>query len=335
MTEISTGLRGQVRTAIARGTGQVATVDAGPVEWEEVIGETLVDLELLRSSARQFNGSLTTRGAVDILLSDIAASSCWGTTGRGAVGAPAEYIFCHQVSGNGIIDQDGRSVTLSPGGFAVYAAHREATIGFGDGFRCVSLHVPGHLLDIPTSSMDEMTARDLMRPAVGPVSALGEYMRWMNGAIDGARSDTRGRMILTAMDLISSVARSWVGDADDAAATRAGSVRRSEMLDYIERNLDAPALGPVTIANAHYVSVRYVHTLFQDYGETVGAYIRRRRLAMCARELADPALAHLSVAAIGKRWGFESASHFSELFRRAYEEPPSGYRRRHVGLPTT
>ncbi|MFF0630625.1 helix-turn-helix domain-containing protein [Streptomyces sp. NPDC004296] len=332
MTEISAALRGNVRSSIARGAGRIEAVDADPAEWERVIGETLVDLELLRPTARQFRGTLTTRGAVDILLSDIAASACRGTTGREAGGMAPEYIFCHQVSGHGIIVQDGRTVTLSAGGLAVYAAHREAAIVFRDEFRAVSLHVPGHLLDVPNTALDEMTARDLTKPASGPVFALGEYLRWMNGAMDSARSESRGRMVLTAVDLISSVAREWMGHDAATSVARTGPSRRAEMLDFIERNLGATTLGPVSIANAHYVSVRYVHTLFQDYGETVGAYIRARRLAKCARDLADPSLTHLSVAAIGRRWGFESAPHFSELFRRAYDESPSGYRRRHVGF---
>ncbi|MFD9701711.1 helix-turn-helix domain-containing protein [Lentzea sp. NPDC059081] len=331
MTGISAGLRGHVRMSIARGTGRVAKADAGPAEWEEVIGETLVDLELLRQGAGRFSGTMTTRGAVDVLLSDIAASPSRGTTGRDAADVPAEYIFCHQISGEGVIDQDGRSVTLAPGGLAVYAAHRTASVVFGEGFRAVSLHVPGHLLDLPAGTVDDLTVRDLTRPACGPVVALGEYLRWMNGAIDEARPASRGRMMLTAVDLVGSVTRSWFDDRGLTSA-RTMSPRRVEMLDYVERHLDAPALGPVAVANAHHVSVRYVHALFQDSGETIGAYIRRRRLTNCARDLADAALTHLSVAAVGQRWGFESPSHFSELFRRVYGEPPSHYRRRHTGV---
>lgn len=50
-------------------------MDADPAGWESVIGETLVDPESLKPTARQFLCTLTTRGAVDILLSDIAAST--------------------------------------------------------------------------------------------------------------------------------------------------------------------------------------------------------------------------------------------------------------------
>ncbi|MFJ9244159.1 helix-turn-helix domain-containing protein [Streptomyces sp. NPDC101776] len=51
--------------------------------------------------------------------------------------------------------------------------------------------------------------------------------------------------------------------------------------------------------------------------------MREQRLARCRRDLADPALAHLAVAAIGSRWGFPGPAHFSNAFRTAYGMSPS------------
>ncbi|WP_253770955.1 helix-turn-helix domain-containing protein [Goodfellowiella coeruleoviolacea] len=58
---------------------------------------------------------------------------------------------------------------------------------------------------------------------------------------------------------------------------------------------------------------------------------RRRRLDRCQRDLADPSLHHLSIAAIAARWGFARPADFSRAFRRATGMSPGEYRRAHRG----
>jgi AraC-like DNA-binding protein len=97
---------------------------------------------------------------------------------------------------------------------------------------------------------------------------------------------------------------------------------------FIEQRLGDPELAPTTIAAAQFISVRYLHRLFEDEETTVADWIRRRRLERCARGLADPALSAEPVGEIGARWGLTSPAHFSRLFRAAYGASPADYRRR-------
>ena len=55
-------------------------------------------------------------------------------------------------------------------------------------------------------------------------------------------------------------------------------------------------------------------------GESVGAYVRRRRLERCYADLVSGRAG--SVAEIAVRWGFRSSSHFSRVFRRCYGAAP-------------
>ncbi|MQA88204.1 MAG: helix-turn-helix domain-containing protein [Streptosporangiales bacterium] len=50
----------------------------------------------------------------------------------------------------------------------------------------------------------------------------------------------------------------------------------------------------------------------------MAGWIRQRRLEACRQDLADPALAYRSVAAIAARRGFTSAAHFSRVFKAAH-----------------
>ncbi|MEV4179337.1 helix-turn-helix domain-containing protein [Nonomuraea sp. NPDC049709] len=63
---------------------------------------------------------------------------------------------------------------------------------------------------------------------------------------------------------------------------------------------------------------------------TVSAWVRRRRLERCRQDLRDPAQQDRPVAAIGARWGFLSAAHFSRAFRDAYGVSPGESRRHDV-----
>ena len=56
--------------------------------------------------------------------------------------------------------------------------------------------------------------------------------------------------------------------------------------------------------DAHHISVRSLHRLFEDEETTVASYIRDLRLARCRRDLADPALADRPVQADRGALGF-------------------------------
>jgi AraC-like DNA-binding protein len=75
------------------------------------------------------------------------------------------------------------------------------------------------------------------------------------------------------------------------------------------------------------MSLRSLHQLFHDEGLTVAGYIRQRRLEECRRDLADPALAPRTVAAIAATWGFTNGADFSRAFRNAHGIPPAEYRK--------
>ncbi|GAA2277513.1 hypothetical protein GCM10010234_12080 [Streptomyces hawaiiensis] len=70
----------------------------------------------------------------------------------------------------------------------------------------------------------------------------------------------------------------------------------------MEQRLAAPGLSSEGIAAAHRISRRSLYKLPAAQGHTVSGRIREQRLARCRRDLADPALDHLPVGAVGGRW---------------------------------
>ena len=95
----------------------------------------------------------------------------------------------------------------------------------------------------------------------------------------------------------------------------------------IERDLRDPELSPARLASRLRMSRRHLRAIFAMSNETVSAYILRRRLEECARELADPARGRASITEIAFGWGFNSAPHFTRTFRDRFGIPPREYRR--------
>lgn len=101
---------------------------------------------------------------------------------------------------------------------------------------------------------------------------------------------------------------------------------RQQILDFIDDNLGSPALTPTTIAEAHYISLRHLHTLFSEVDSTVSTWIRERRLERCSEDLLDPLKRDVKIAAVAAHWGFPDAAHFSRLFKRRFGQSPSELR---------
>lgn len=104
------------------------------------------------------------------------------------------------------------------------------------------------------------------------------------------------------------------------------SIVRTAHLARIEacarRQLSDPRLGPETIASENGISLRYLHDLFKDTGQTVSQWVRDLRLQSAYEQL-SVAPAGSSVAQIAYACGFNDQTQFSHAFKRRYGETPS------------
>jgi AraC-like DNA-binding protein len=115
---------------------------------------------------------------------------------------------------------------------------------------------------------------------------------------------------------------------DPRATTSAASAVRAAHLDratrFIRANLADPELTPERVAAACGISKRYLHALFRDAEATVTERIRDERLAAARDALAGPGV----IADVAYRFGFSDQAAFSRLFRRAFGQTPSAFRKR-------
>lgn len=214
--------------------------------------------------------------------------------------------------------QHGESTVLHPGEFTVYDATSPYDREFYAGTTLVIL-VPQQLISLPPRAFQRMSALSINAAAgAGAICAklLGGVAENM-AALEGCA----GRAILqTAIDLVAACIADTL-EIEPSRRVQNKLVTLTHVREYIMSNLGDPDLGPQRIAEAHYISVRTLHQLFKDQGTTVSTWIRERRLEMARRDLMD---AHNTepIRAIGQRWGFAEATHFSNAFKAAYGISP-------------
>ena len=102
--------------------------------------------------------------------------------------------------------------------------------------------------------------------------------------------------------------------------------QRTRIRQFIEMHLTDASIGPTEIASAIGISVRHLHRLFSGTGNSVGDYIRARRLDECRNDLANPRLRRKTITDIAFCWGFSDSAHFSHSFAKQFGTSPREFR---------
>ncbi|MDD1063514.1 helix-turn-helix domain-containing protein [Streptomyces cocklensis] len=221
------------------------------------------------------------------------------------------------------LEQDGREALIGPGDIFVYDMARPVRLNLPQSFRTKSLVLPRQVLGLRESDVAQITAYPL-----GPDTPLGGLLSpLLARLVDGAGTypaRTGELMARNIVDLLGVLAdeRTSRTIMDTPSGNRALLLRIQQ---FIDRHLADPDLTPQIIAQAHHISLRYLHKLFESEDATVGKWIQRRRLEKCEHDLARRAT-DSTIAAVAHRWGFTSAAHFSRVFRATYRMSPREWR---------
>lgn len=181
--------------------------------------------------------------------------------------------------------------------------------GTGPG-RCLNIHFGALWQDDPAVRVFMSDCRHVqLAPQTAVLQRLSREMHAADSAAPLAAASA-------AIELFAEAMRT------EAPAAQPLWLRRA--IDLIEADLSrAPTLGElaalVDIHPAHLARV-----FRQTFGETVGDYVRRRRI-----ELAEQALrhGHQSLAEISAAAGFADQAHFSRVFKRHFGVTPGARRR--------
>lgn len=297
--------------------------------WRDTVARSLLHFDFDFDEPNSFTGAVSSRPFADL---EFITMAC----GRHAAHRDAsiisqshrpEYLLTLQLSGEFRLTQDDRTAVLRPGQFAFYDSTRPASVASSDDYRSLCLKFPKKLVAASGEGLDELTATRLEADA-GLAPSVWALLSTLSETVDSVSNANRYSTVAGVMNLVGAMltGQAAAAEATPPAASRENLLHR--IYGFMDEHLGDPDLGPREVAAAHFISVRYLHSLFQDSGASVAAWIRDRRVERCRIDLADPALLNVPAAAIAQRWGFKTASHFGQIFKAATGLTPADYRHR-------
>jgi AraC-like DNA-binding protein len=296
--------------------------------WNDLTGDAFTPLVTDPVDRRAFAGRLTRTRVGEIRLAEARSEPAIVRHSRQHVARTrdASFMLCLQLDGVSVNRQQGREAVLRYGDFHLLDSSRPYEVSFQQFNRMLVLSVPHP---------------ELARRMPNPESVVGIAMSGRSGVSGllssllcnfwqqrrtGDETFLSPRFSEAILDLVASAYACITAAAPEGSSI--AIARREQIRSYIETHLHDPALTPGSVAAAVHLSPRRLHQLFEADGETVGAYILRRRLEECARAMSDASQRSRTVTEIAFLHGFNNASHFGRVFRERYQTTPSDYRRR-------
>jgi AraC-like DNA-binding protein len=259
--------------------------------------------------------SRTTLG--DAALVDYSCGRAHGRRGRREIAATSDDLVGILIMRRGSLGLtlNGSSMLLAPGQVVVWDGSQPGSFDALGAIEKRTLVVPRVRLRAAFPPLERVIGR-VLAAEHPPVRLLVAYLDAVAAQADAL--DVTGRA--GAGDAALELVRVVLGGGLTEGRERLRDVLLVAARRFIELHLGDEDLAPTRIAAAHSVGLRTLHEAFEPTGETVGAYVRRRRLERCYADLLSGRAG--SVAEIAVRWGFRSSSHFSRVFRRRYGVAP-------------
>ncbi|MGW1146757.1 AraC-like ligand-binding domain-containing protein [Streptomyces sp. NPDC002454] len=298
---------------------------ADRADWyHDVVSRTVAPHRLLVADRAAFRARAGVLGLGRIELSKHvhADHRAWRTRRMIRQSDPEHYILALITHGAKGISQARNDTRVEAGDMVFFDTSHPYTAGNPGAEPVMSLlHIPRDLIRLPADRLDAaLGSRICARRGIGAV--LRRFLASLEALGSECTPQELALLERPLLDLASGLLAQQL-DAFEALPARTRNQVLLERIDsFIDRHLPDSDLTPRAIAAHHHISLRMLHHLFRDCGETVAASIRRRRLERAHADLADPAQDHRSVRAVAERWGFTSPAVFSRTFRDVYGLSP-------------
>jgi AraC-like DNA-binding protein len=294
----------------------VAALDA----WTEILGATHLsfDIHATHRTPDKFNGAVSRRRFGGLALLDCASSPWLGRHAKTVYGDEPEPIVGFQFVRKGVelVRESGREITLTAGDIVLWDGWQPTEVEVVEPFLKRTLIFPRERVLAVCPRLAEMKALPPLTQS-GPARLLVRYLDALAMELP-ALDDAAGT---AAADAALELLRAAVEPSVPTTRAAKRQALRTDVRRYVRAQLQDPGLCPESIASAHAISVRALHALFEDSGESVAGLVRRERLSRCYEDLERPSGG--SVTEIAFRWGFRDAAHFSRVFKREFGHTPS------------
>ncbi|MGW2373462.1 MULTISPECIES: helix-turn-helix domain-containing protein [Kitasatospora] len=289
--------------------------------WEAQVDEEYPAPAFAPGAAGDFRISVRAVKVHDLVIADVRGASITGTN-RGTPGDHDDRVLMH------VVRPRLRSFSRSRASEVVGRA--------------------GNLMlqrgGLPASEeAGRMSAKVLIMPA----SVLGPLIR--DRLVTGSVASAEARLLLAHMSLVSEafagltpggaraahdalieLVKGLLRGQADSTEPQPALVLAQAAKELVDRRVADAELSPSMLASELNVSLRTLHRAFAAAGESVAAYVRRRRLEQARSQLAE-LTGQSSVSEIAAQWHFADSSHFIRAFKRQYGQTPGEFARQAGG----
>ncbi len=303
--------------------GAVVSVE----QWSQRVASTFAAARIGKVG-EEFRGTMRTTELDGVKVSRVQLPEhvLQRTASHIAPNEQSRFVLCVQLAGQSMVMQDGREALLRPGDVSLYDTSRPYTLMHENLVECIGVIIPDDRVSLPPATLRSLVATVIPGQDLVTSTSAQAIERFQQG-LDRVAKPTRYRLGQTFVSLFETLCMNWATQTSTIEFDPRSGLRES-VLRYIEDRLADSGLSPQEIADAHFISLRSLHSLAKQSGASVAGWIRTRRLERCKADLSDPGLAHVTVAEIGARWGFLHPPHFTTVFRTQFGETPSAYRKR-------
>ena len=292
--------------------------------WREVLCETYVALNPTIEPDSAFTGRVQANLIDGINVTTIASS--WQKIHRrrqDIARMPQEVYFLNlQVSGHCRMMQNGREAFLSPGEFALVDSTEPYLNDYcSDRWTQFSFRIPRSLLRPRLKNASLATAVPVTKASPAAAIAIG-FLESIVVHADRPQA-TQLPIAGSVVDLVA-MALGASSAEDDRARTTLREQLARDIKRFVIAHAGDPDLTPAKAAEHFRISVRYIHRLLEESGETFSRLLLRTRLEQCARDFQSNPSDSISETAF--RWGFNDLSHFSRSFKTHFGSTPREFR---------
>jgi AraC-like DNA-binding protein len=291
--------------------------------WQWNAQQTCGDCRIRLPRSSVFHGSIEMRevGGVRLTLFSSSPLSFWKWPIDTASSENRSCIMITQIEGARRYLQNGSEVLLKAGDSTVIDAGRPWSSSCEAA--CVRLY-----LRVPRWIMENrlQTSEIPIAERISGATRMGSTLSRLSQLLYNEAGRTEKAEAAAALDAYFHTLAACLGGRG-LTAERGPELLR-QLVAYLETHLAEPTLTPFEVASALGISIRYLHRVFSATGNTMGDYVRARRLERCRMDLTNPRLREKTITDIAFFWGFSDAAHFSHSFRKQFGVSPRSFRAR-------
>jgi len=293
-------------------------------QWSSLVNEWCGPMEITADRRTFANGILSVQEYGRVRVSIIQADAHTATHRPTSSAQPDKIYLFMPLEGEFTLREFAGEVHVGPRELIMVDTARPYRMRVDAPIRFMAVRVP-HLLVGLSPNCTQALSGTVWSGQTGVPAMVASALHAIAGHMDAPKGVAAESMGLTVAGLLTSL----FAERLQAAKTDGRSARQLQFISmqaYLRDHLSDPSLSPLSVAKHFRVSLRYLQLLFAEHDQSPARWIRTERLERCRADLLNPTFANLTVAAIGERWGFYGASHFTRMFREHFGEPPSAVR---------